>query len=143
MKVKLFFASIIAWFTTFRSKVHTAAVRSVHIVEQIKKVIDNPALDFVTSLTPFAGDEVVLNLIRKALTDVAALLRVEATGTDQEVIAAIGDILKDRSEDFKKLFYRELALAIGKALEDGKVTTSELLILIEVIYRKIKDEKNG
>lgn len=117
------------------------AEKAVKIVQIVKTVIDSPAVDLVTALTPF-NDERIVSITREALSYTLNVLSVSRYENEQEQLKAISEILEKASPQFKKLFYRELAASLAYALNDGKITAWEAFTLTQTVYRLIKEEKN-
>jgi hypothetical protein len=138
--MKKLFQKIKALFIRIKPQFQNTIETAVMITEKVKEIINSPAIDVLTQMTAFEQDEKILAALRNALgyvSDVLGIAKKHETPSKQ--LQEIAKVMRKRSPQFQKLFYRELSSALAHALSDGKLTAWELFTLTQTAYRALKD----
>ncbi len=140
--MKKLFSKIKALFQRIKPKFQNTIEMAVMITEKVKDIINNPAVDALTEFTVFEQDEKILAALRNALTYVSDVLSIaKKHSTPSQQLQEIAKVMRKRSPQFQKLFYRELSAALAHALSDGKLSAWEIFTLTQTAYRALKDNE--
>jgi hypothetical protein len=115
---------------------------SVIVVENIKSFIENPAIDFLTTVIPGDIDDAIKRKLREALPRVLLALQIVqdcAELEDPERLHCILQKIVEATDDQKDLIYHNIAVLLLKYTSDGDFSISDGIGLIEWYYRnKVK-----
>lgn len=119
------------------------ALMAVNITNNLKKVVDSPITDLITTIIPGDIDGKVARSLRKILPVVLekitmALKLVEAGASKSEIIEVALTYLREGTKEQKTLFLISFAAELNVVLADGKITFSEAVILSQLIYKEMK-----
>lgn len=112
---------------------------AVATVENLKKIIDSPAVDIVTAIIPGNVDNVIVAKIRLYLPKVLVVLRIsdeclKLTNPDEIILCAVKK-LKDYTPDEKAVAFHSMAALLSHYMSDGKLSWSEAVHLAEMVYQ--------
>ena len=142
-QIKTTLSRVFGSFLTFLVDRGQVAVTATNI---LKSIIENPALSFVTELTPNKKDDALLakakklipNLSVKVALAMSIIKEADAQADKDIALSIILDKVRDHlPEDGKAIFYRELSGAIAEALSDGTVTTAEAVAIVQLVFKKV------
>lgn len=118
------------------------ATKAVILVNNFKNYVDHPGMNVVTALIPGDWDNATVNKVKKVLPVVinglasaGPCIAQQSWGKKVECIVAL---VKVKEDNEKAKFWHGLASSIGAALSDGKLTISDLFLVIEPIFRQLK-----
>ncbi len=124
------------------------AIAAIDIVNAIKKVADNPALDLITALTKTKVDDVILAKIRKVLPIISEQLlrqhgKVSNSSkniTADEIMHLLIRLINDYkdSKDNRTNLLSALAAKILQELTDGSIDYFEAKAQTQKLYRELK-----
>lgn len=106
---------------------------AVHVVNVLKAVVNNPALDLVTELTKTGIDDAVLKKLRVALNTIPAKLELSPTNGNELVTA-----LRDMKPTMQNMVYSKTASLLAQSLTGGKLTEAEADTLVQLAYAQHK-----
>ena len=142
-QIKTTLSRVFGSFLTFLVDRGQVAVTATNI---LKSIIENPALSFVTELTPNKKDDALLakakklipNLSVKVALAMSIIKEADAQADKDIALSIILDKVRDHlPEDGKAIFYRELSGAIAESLSDGTVTTAEAVAIVQLVFKKV------
>lgn len=142
-QIKTTLSRVFGSFLTFLVDRGQVAVTATNI---LKSIIENPALSFVTELTPNKKDDALLAKAKKLVPNLAvkvalamSIIKETDAQADKDIaLSIILDKVRDHlPEDGKAIFYRELSGAIAEALSDGTVTTAEAVAIVQLVFKKV------
>jgi hypothetical protein len=142
-KIKLALSKAFGAFLSILIKNADAAVKVVDIV---KAVIENPAIDWVVALTPSEKDDELLRkakqLTPKIMAQVAFYMglisAIQAESDPEKAASIVFNLIADKiPNDGRGIFYRELSAEIGKALSDGEIENAEIGAIVQLVRKKI------
>lgn len=116
---------------------------AVKVTANIKKFVESPITDVVTTLIPGDVDDAIAAKLRVVLPQVLqkvaimhGILKENETNADviENIIANLKEINPDARVSFWVLFSGEL----NKALSDGKLELAEAFILAQMAYLELK-----
>lgn len=119
---------------------------AIKVVDIVKTVIENPAIDWVVALTPTKKDDELLrkakNLVPEVMTKVAFYMgiidAVTAENDPEKAASIVFNLIAEKiPESGRGIFYRELSAEIGKALSDGEVDNSEIGAIVQLVRKKL------
>jgi len=119
----------------YQSAIHLGVI----IVENMKKAIESPTADILTTIIPGDIDDKIKSVLRQQLPQLLTELKLadncmELTDSTAIVNCAI-QTLKDLNGDIKSAFLHNLAIFIAQIAADGKLTWSDGVYLLEWYYR--------
>lgn len=106
---------------------------AVHVVNVLKTVVNNPALDLVTELTKTGIDDAILKKLRVALNTIPAKLELSPTNGNELVTA-----LRDMKPTMQNMVYSKTASLLAQSLTGGKLTEAEADTLVQLAYAQHK-----
>jgi len=135
------------WFKKLFKKVDEVADKvlpiAIKVVEGIKKVIDSPVDDVLTTIIPGDIDDKAVELLEEWLPKLLLGLQVAQDIADiedtNEQLKAVLERLKLAPDDTKKIIWHGLAALIAEKLADGKLTWAEIVEIVEDYYAKLKE----
>jgi hypothetical protein len=119
---------------------------AIGVVQCVKKFVDSPIADVITSIIPGNIDDRLKEKLRAILPDVIIKMQLVDTIANiedrNEQLKAILEKLKLSSDEAQNVFYHGLASLILEKLSDGKLTWTESVVIAEYYY-KMQQEKNA
>lgn len=117
---------------------------AVKVVDRIKALVNNPALDILTGLTKADWDEKLLRQIRNAVDDVVQGLHIpEVTAKGSVFQKQVGDLvafIRDQPDTHRSAIYAKSASLIATHLSGDKLTEAEADTLVQLAYVQQKAE---
>jgi len=139
--IKILIAKIKALFTSLSPKYKQALKTAVAVVDAIYIAIDNPAADVITTLTPTAIDDKLLQWLRTNLPDFLKQFKLFAEVTEltdpQEIMLKVSKILQGL--DYADKNGERLKLAVALAIDitaDGKLNWADAVKIIQSLKDK-------
>lgn len=125
----------VAW---LRPRAETA----IKVVNAVKELVENPLVGDIVNLTPFKGDDAVLQTLKDYLPKVAEPMlvaeRVLQAGNHPDVImATLLDYLRSKSKEARVKFWVELQAQLTVVLADGKVSLQEAIAIGQLVYKEV------
>lgn len=119
---------------------------SVKIVDAIKAVVENPALDFITELTGTGVDDKILHKARLIVPALSEKLNVihgvlDINDKDSDAVEKFLEYLRSLNPDARTSFWVILAGELNVMLADGKITLAEGIAFTQLFFaerRKLK-----
>lgn len=142
-QIKSTLSKVFGSFLTFIVDRGQIAVTATNI---LKSIIENPALSFVTELTPNKKDDALLAKAKKLIPDLAvkvglamAIIKEYEVHRDKGVALQqiISQVREHLPEEGKAIFYREISGAIAEALSDGTLSTAEAVAIVQLVFKKV------
>jgi hypothetical protein len=142
-KIKLALSKAFGAFLGILIKNADAAVKVVDIV---KTIIENPAIDWVVALTPTKKDDELLKKAKEITPKIMAQVAfymgiVDAITLEQDpekAASIVFNLISDKiPNEGRGIFYRELSAEIGKALSDGEIDNAEIGAIVQLVRKKI------
>ena len=118
---------------------------AVNVVEAIKEVSKNPAMDFVVALTTFTQlDDQGLAFVRKHIDSVSLKLGIihgilQEEESDADAIARILDYIRKMHPDAQPEFLLRLGAELNIAFADKKISLTESIFLMQLAYGELKE----
>ena len=120
--------------------IESAVVPAMKIIDVVRAVLENPAIDFITALTKTDKDNQLVTAARRWLPEIAeawGIVRDARTKTIEEVLSGIMNHLNGLPEITRHRLYREIAAELAECLSDGELTVSESIVVVQLYF----DEK--
>lgn len=126
---------------------------ATHVVEAVKKAVENPAFDITTqvvkNLIPGKTDDVIIDkavlIARKYIPEISLRLQIIDQISDvedpREQLIEIFGKLQDVSSQTWQKFCSQLAQQITIDMADGKITWGEAGVYVELYYLTYLKEK--
>lgn len=118
---------------------------AIKVVEELKKLVENPGADLVVTLIPGEIDNVILIKLRQILPEVLFKLSVglkiiEGSKTQPApvLIMQIVEYLRALDKEDRGILYRELQARLTEALIDGKLSIDEVIIAARLAWIEYK-----
>jgi hypothetical protein len=147
----MFFSKILAFFailigdckTFFKNYVEPA----LHVMETIKKILDNPELDFLAELSKTTKDEVLLGKIRNGLSFAIAELGAVCKCVDKPDLASQIEcfiaFIKELPAALQNSFFHQAASLVANniAAQDGvaMLPDHQIQTLVQIGYASLKN----
>jgi len=128
----------------FKAWINENVEPALEIVNTIKEVVDNPALDILTKLSENKWDEALLARAREALFQAVNILEIsKACGkkeTEFDKLACLIGSLRQHSPAMRSAIYQKLASILAIELSEDKIQEYEADTLVQLTYanRKLK-----
>jgi hypothetical protein len=118
---------------------------AVKVVNCLKAVVNNPALDILTGLTKNDWDEKLLRQIRTAVDDVVQGLNVPEVTTGKgsvfsKQVADLTAFIREQPDNHRSAIYAKSASLIASRLSGGKLSEAEADTLVQLAYVQQKAE---
>jgi hypothetical protein len=152
--MKNLFASIGKWaktaFGKLLSELKDISKVSVTVVGKIKSVVESELFDTTTDIMkliiPGQVDDVIIDQIKFKLPIILKKITVASgivieSENNNELIAEFIKHLKTLHPEGRKAFWVTLAAELNIALADGKISFSEGVILSQLVYTELKNNK--
>ena len=101
-------------------EIRSAASIAVVVVENLKTVIENPAIDVLTAVIPGNLDNTIVNCLRNCLPNILTDLRLIDNTIepidDQTKVASATKIIQNLNGNIKSAFLHDLAILIAQEL---------------------------
>jgi hypothetical protein len=142
-KIKLAIGKVFGSILEFIIDNGEVAIKATNIV---KTVINNPLVDYTVALTPTKADDILMVKAKKLVPALSVKLafamgiakEAELSGDPLVIAGKVFDIIRESiPEEGRAIFYRELSGKIGVALADGKITSGEIIAILQLKYHKI------
>lgn len=127
-------------FSKFRAYVSRYVLPSVQVVEQIKAFLDSPAIPILETVIPGKLDDAIITKIQTYLPKVLTVLQiaqdcVTPDATPDSIIQCVVKKLAAMNPDARAAQYHSIASLLTVYLSDGKITWSEAIHLVEMVYQ--------
>lgn len=121
------------------------AAKAVILVNNIKDYSNSTNVDFITAIVPGDWDNELVYKVRKVLPIVIETVSMIGGCASQPTlggkVVCMVNLIKVKEENERTKFWHGLAASIGVALSDGKLTVSDLFLVLEPIFREITKKK--
>jgi hypothetical protein len=111
---------------------------AIKVVEQIKYYMDGPVLPLINALIPGEVDNIISAKIKAELPKILVQLKIaeECAGkaTNDQIVQCAIDHLKKYHPEAQKAYFLNIAAMLSKALVDGKLSTGEIIVLVQYTY---------
>ncbi len=138
--MKKFFKWISGIFNRTRTFVLRYVQPSVILVENLKMVIDSPAIDLLTEIIPGHIDNYIAAKMRRYLPIILQQLKICekcASLTDpNEIIKCALAALKEYDKKSQYVYLQGIATKMADALADGKLSWFEIVSMVEYTYQE-------
>lgn len=143
--MKKFFKKIISFFGVTYNKLKKNSDLAVRITNELKKYVENPFVDVAVNITPWAMDNAILITLRKVIPQVAYKVAIahrilHESANPNEAVGNIITELRNFTKDTKKAFWVQFAAELNIALNDGKISFAEAVILTQMVYIEFYDK---
>lgn len=108
---------------------------ALHVVEVIKSVVNNPALDLLTELSKTELDNAVLKKVRSLVAYLPETLIVPA---DRPTLNGMIESVRTMSPGMQSAVYAKIASTIAVGLSGGKLKEAEADTLTQMAYASKK-----
>lgn len=141
MKIRLkFLKRFINWvgeqFEKLSPKLKKAVTAGVQVTEAIKKIVDNPSLNFLTELTNTDLDDKAVAKVRQVLPSIFKTLGLlkEAEGKEGEVFFEVFAELITKTDNEKAIFWHSFSVELTKVMSDGELSQADIIYLTQWYY---------
>jgi len=119
---------------------------AVKITDNLKFAVESPTADLITTIIPGDIDDNILKVLRKVVPEVAFKLGlvhkiVTESQNMSEAVEKIIIYLKEMHPKARTSFWVMFAAELNLALNDGKITLSEAIILSQMAYSEIMKKR--
>lgn len=125
------------------AELQSAASIAVVIVENLKTVIENPAIDILTVVIPGNLDNTIVNCIRtclpKILTDLRLIDNTTEPIDDHAKVESAITIIQNLNSNIKSAFLHDLAVLIAQELArlaNNTLSWTDAVYVIEWYYQR-------
>ncbi|MGY4539620.1 hypothetical protein ACVW0P_004056 [Mucilaginibacter sp. UYNi724] len=143
MSIKSFFSKI--WgtiqslFNKFPSEIRSAVHIAVTVTENVKRFVDSPVSDILTTLIPGDIDDKIKQSLRSALPVILTNLKLadkcgELTDSE-EIIKCAVKTLQGLDSNVKSAYLHNLSVMIARVAADGELTWSDGVCVVEWYYK--------
>lgn len=127
-------------FSKFRAYVSRYVHPAVLVVEQIKAFVGSPAIPLIETIIPGQLDDKIFSAIQKTLPKVLTALQIadECAGPNvpaDQVLQCVVKKLAVLNPDARAAQYHSIASLLTVYLSDGKLSWSEAIHLVEMVYQ--------
>ncbi len=119
---------------------------AVRITGNLKTLVESKIVTTIVDITPTEIDNRILPIVRRVVPKVAfkiALIHefMKSTDNPKEAVAALIVFLKTLTVDARADFWIRFSAELTIALSDGKLTLTEGLILSQMAYKELYENK--
>lgn len=141
-KVKNLFLKLYDGLEDLYQEAESKSEAAVIVVSKFKAAVEDPKVDFFTSLTESDLDDRIVSKIREKLPLImyklgTAIGIIKENDSPAMAIYAVMDHLRLRHKDGRRGFWIELAAEVAGALLDGKLSFPELVGITQIVFRKL------
>ncbi len=141
------------WFISGEEQARKITEVAISVTDVVKAITDSPLDDILAEVAkaaiPGKADDVIINKIMsevpivlpKVISELAIIDGLLADGTVEQKAEYILSKIKFASDEQKNLFAHNLCTALVQALSDGKFTFGEAVVLSEMVYQELKQNK--
>lgn len=119
--------------------IESAVEPAMKVIDLLRIVINNPAVDFLTALTKTDLDDRIVEGVRRWLPEVAEAwgLVVDARNkTIGEILIVLMNYLNGLPEVTKNRLYREFAAQLAELMADGKLSYADAIVLVQLYFNE-------
>jgi hypothetical protein len=130
-------------FTTAAAYLRTNKAVAVRVVAGLNQAVETGAADLIVAFIPGEVDDYALDTLRRVLPWVAVRIAIfdrVVAGTDEEIMAALIQHLRDMPLPRRAEAYKRLAAHIYIALEDGQLSNDEAVSATQAVYRFLREQ---
>ncbi|WP_146382873.1 hypothetical protein [Mucilaginibacter pallidiroseus] len=144
--IKKLWNNIKAMFTKFPGDLQNAVNTAVTITENLKKVIESPAIDILTAIIPGNLDDNLKIALRAAIPKILVNLKLSQKFEDDEssdkVLLNAVTALNKIDGQLKSAYLHNISVLVAQITADGKLTWGDGVFIVEWYYQK-KFKKNN
>ncbi|TWR25716.1 hypothetical protein FPZ43_15635 [Mucilaginibacter pallidiroseus] len=133
-------------FTKFPGDLQNAVNTAVTITENLKKVIESPAIDILTAIIPGNLDDNLKIALRAAIPKILVNLKLSQKFEDDEssdkVLLNAVTALNKIDGQLKSAYLHNISVLVAQITADGKLTWGDGVFIVEWYYQK-KFKKNN